>query len=470
MGYRAGIYLRLSEEKDTAEGTDAAYQRWEDRCRALCERRDWEVAKVYREPVMSGYKAVNRKTFKAALADLREGEIQALVAIKWARLSRNRRDTATLFDMVSDSGIIVATADGQDTTTRAGRLALEIQAMLAREESEETSERVRLENEQAAKAGKPAKTPRAFGYEPGGMVVRESEATVVREAVRRLLAGEPVGSIVRDLRDRGVTGTRGKLFVATSLRNVVTAPRIAAIRMLGKQEVAGTWPEIITIEDWRKVRSLFDQRSDKARKAQGEAVYRPGHGRGDGRRYSRDYPYSGLLLCSSCGARLAGSSGSYRCQQCRKSYIDASSFERVADETVILWLSGDTFRSRLNLRLAVVQGDPADRAMLSSMRAELADLLATPERFRDRIDPGGARERELDKAISATETRMAAVPELALLADLPESEGELRAAFEHWTVSQKRAVLRAVVASITIRPATRRRHFDASRIEPPVWK
>jgi site-specific DNA recombinase len=283
MGYRAGIYLRLSEEKDTAEGTEAAYERWEQRCRQLCERRGWEVAEVYPEPVTSAYRQPGkRKVFSGVLKDLTSGHIQVLVAIKWARLSRNRKDTATLFDMVSDDGIIVATADGQDTTTRAGRLALEIQAMLAREESEETSERVKLQREQAAHAGRYGGGGRAFGFEGAirdehgtiinrgriGIAHVEHEADVIREATRRLLKGEKMGAVVRDFRARGVAGPKGALLTTTMLRQILCNPRIAGIRVHRGEEVwkdgkpvKVAWEPIISVDDFRKVRAIFTGRA-----------------------------------------------------------------------------------------------------------------------------------------------------------------------------------------------------------------
>ena len=36
----AGIYLRLSEAKDEDEASEAAYERYEQHSRALCERRN----------------------------------------------------------------------------------------------------------------------------------------------------------------------------------------------------------------------------------------------------------------------------------------------------------------------------------------------------------------------------------------------------------------------------------------------
>jgi site-specific DNA recombinase len=424
---------------------------------------------------MSAYRQPGkRKVFAGVLKHLASGHIQVLVAIKWARLSRNRKNTATLFDMVSDDGIIVATADGQDTTTRAGRLALEIQAMLAREESEETSERVKLQREQAARAGKYGGGGRPFGFEGAirdehgtilnhgriGIAHVEEEAATIREATRRLLTGEPMGAVVRDFRDRKIVGPKGALLTTTMLRQILCNPRIAGIRVHRGQEVGkGAWEPIISEADFRKVRGIFTGRARGGRGVKGSREA----GAGRGHRYA----YSGLLECSHCQGRLFGSSGAYVCS-CRKTYVTAKPFEEVMDEIVIAWITSERFRELLNLRLAELQGDPTSRADLDGMRAELDDYRKLPERFQ--TEATRARTAELEGAVQAAEARMAAMPEVAAMLDVPTAEVELRAAWASWSVEQKRAKLASVLERVIVKPATRRGGaFDDSRIDPQ-WK
>jgi hypothetical protein len=143
--------------------------------------------------------------------------------------------------------------------------------------------------------------------------------------------------------------------------------------------------------------------------------------------------------------------------------INAADFEAVMTEAVIQWVCGPKFRERVNLRLAEVQGNPGQRDDLESMRSELADYRRLPERFQTQQTT--ARTAELETAVRLAEARLRAVPELALLRDVPTVERELRAAWERWSPEEKRARLRIVLDHVTINPGVRG-HFDPGRIEP----
>ena len=79
----------------------------------------------------------------------------------------------------------------------------------AHEESTNTSLRVRRAHESSAAKGKMhTGGNRQYDYTRGGEVVPE-EAEVIRECVRRVLAGESLRRIATDLNDRGVRGGAG---------------------------------------------------------------------------------------------------------------------------------------------------------------------------------------------------------------------------------------------------------------------
>jgi site-specific DNA recombinase len=441
MGTRAGILLRLSEEKDNAQATAEAFERFEAACRRRCELEGWEVSEpLFTDGVVSAYKGKRREGFDAAMVALREGEIDVLVVSDLDRLLRSWKDAATVDEVIRESGRTVVSSDGRDV---AADPYYAVHVGIAISESKRISKRVKAQAAQAKAKGRPQPSPRAFGYEPGGMVVREPEARIVREVVRRLLAGEPMGAIVRDLASRGIVGTRGGSFSSTSLRGVITSPRIAA-------KPPATWPAIISETDLQAVRAIFDRRQGRP--------YNPGR--------VRTYAYSGLLTCSVCHGRLVGSGGAYRCPEpCRKSYVSADHFEAAMDRRVLDYVTSEKFRQRVNLRLAEL-GDSADdlSAALEADRAELADSREMPARYR--TAEHDAREVELEQAIERTEARLATVPGLAALADLPGTRAALEAAWSSWTAEQRHARLVAVLKHIDVLPAHGRHVFDPERIVP----
>jgi hypothetical protein len=86
----------------------------------------------------------------------------------------------------------MASVSGErDLGTHDGRLMARIQGAVARKESDDKSRRIKRKAQELAVAGKVAGGgSRPFGYEADKRTVRESEAVVIRECARRLLAGE----------------------------------------------------------------------------------------------------------------------------------------------------------------------------------------------------------------------------------------------------------------------------------------
>lgn len=73
--------------------------------------------------------------------------------------------------------------------------------------------------------------PGPFGYQADGMTVVEAEAELIRQAAQRLLAGETVGTILRDWLAQDVTTPQRNRWVASSFRRMLTSPRLAGLRV-----------------------------------------------------------------------------------------------------------------------------------------------------------------------------------------------------------------------------------------------
>ena len=83
---RIGIYTRLSRDPD---GTQTATTRQANDCRAFAEREGWEVAKVYEDADLSGFRpGVVRPDFERMLEDIEARRIDGVLVWKLDRLSR----------------------------------------------------------------------------------------------------------------------------------------------------------------------------------------------------------------------------------------------------------------------------------------------------------------------------------------------------------------------------------------------
>ena len=76
---------------------------------------------------------------------------------------------------------------------------------VARKESDDKSRRIKRKHEELAKAGKVLAVALALtATKRDRMTIRKDEAAVIREAAKRVLAGEGIRSMVRDFDARGI--------------------------------------------------------------------------------------------------------------------------------------------------------------------------------------------------------------------------------------------------------------------------
>jgi DNA invertase Pin-like site-specific DNA recombinase len=258
------LYLRLSVDR---EGKDSL-ERQEADLRAWAAREGLTVRKVWADAGKSGYKAdVVRPGFNAAVAAITSGEVGALAVWKLDRLGRRGAgQIGLLLDQVEAmGGRLVFLQDHLDSSKTEQRLYLIIKSEQAREESANTSLRVKAKIAADVAKGYPKRGTRPFGWESDGVTLRESEAALVREAVRSVLDGGSMTKIAHDWNAAGVltdgmkrerVGRDGvkrparQLWTTTTVRQVLLRKRNAGILVHGGEERSDSRIEpIITREE-----------------------------------------------------------------------------------------------------------------------------------------------------------------------------------------------------------------------------
>lgn len=158
-----------------------------------------------------------------------------------------------------------------DLSTPAGRAVARTLGAWARYESEHKAERIRRKALEVAQAGKVwGGSPRPFGFEPDRMTVREAEAEVIRECVKRVLAGEGVRTLAHALNQRGICTSTGGQWSAQTLKRMLASGRISGQRdhqpharnettrrLVGEIVADAVWPAIISKEDTARLRALL---------------------------------------------------------------------------------------------------------------------------------------------------------------------------------------------------------------------
>lgn len=466
---RAAIYCRISQDR---EGAGLGVERQRADCEALASSLAWTVVRTYVDNDLSAYSGKPRPEYRALLADLSAGLVNAVIVWHTDRLHRSPRELEEYVDICEKHKVITQTvqAGELDLATPSGRAVARTLGAWARYESEHKSERIRRKHEASAHAGLWRGGARPFGWqvrEGGKAVLDRSEARVVREACKAILAGDSLGSIVAYLNARRITTSTGRPWNYTSLRQVVTRPRNAGLSEL-RGEIVGTstWPAILTEDTWRAVCAFLND---------------------PGRRRSRSntvrWLMAGLARCGGvlddgheCGARLkssnaqSGSPGArvartvYRCPVRGRGHVGrtAEQIDDLVSRMVVARLSQP---DALSLLTPVSSGQDSE-----SLRVEAVALRQRLGEAADQFADGGITDAQLRRITSRVQDRLAEV-ELALsrssscaaLADFAAGR-DPRRVWDLLSIERRRAVIEALV-TVTVLPLGRgNRGFDPESV------
>lgn len=289
---RAGLYGRISLARfgETIKVDDQIAL-----CENVAQQRGWAVVERYGDPNKSAWQRNrHRPGWERMLQDVTAGVINAIVVYHGDRLVRQPWDLEMLLRLADEKGVRLASPTGERNLDNPDdRFILRIEAAQACRESDNTSRRLRWHYEKAAERGVVrlgGRGGRAYGFEPDGLTVREDDVRWIREVAGRIIAGESIGSIARDISARGSRTTAGNVWDHGSLRKLMQRPRLAGL-VSHHGEIVGeaTWPAILDRDLWETVCAVLD------RKAAGF----------DYTTNARRYLLTGIAKCGNCLAPLA---------------------------------------------------------------------------------------------------------------------------------------------------------------------
>jgi DNA invertase Pin-like site-specific DNA recombinase len=291
---RAAIYCRISLARfgDTVKVDDQ-----ERLCRELAGQRGWTVQPrhVYKDNSMSAWRRSRRRHgWDAMLTAIEAGEVDAIVVYHGDRLIRQPWDLELLLRIADEKRLRLASVAGdRNLDNPDDRYILRIEAAGNCRESDNTSRRlkrhfVRLEEQGRCRLG--GRGGRAFGFEPDGMTIRQSDADMLREVADRILTGEAVGEICRDLNRRGFRTTTDGEWDHGALKKLMLRPRLAGLLARhGRIVGPAAWPAILDRDTWEAVRATLE------RKAAAFLPYTTN---------ARKYLLTSIAECGSCGEPL----------------------------------------------------------------------------------------------------------------------------------------------------------------------
>lgn len=450
---RAAIYARISKDR---EGEALGVKRQEQDCRALAGRKGWDVADVYVDDDISAYSGKVRPAYRALMAALKAGEVDAVVAYTNTRLHRSMRELEDFIDVVEARGAAVAIVQGgdYDLTSSAGRMTARILGAVARGESEQTSERIKRKFQEKREKGEWTGGGRQpYGFGKDRVTIVEAEAEIIRDAARRVLAGESTFGVAADLTRRGVPSATGGRWSSIRLKRMLRSGRVAG-RMThrvydGKHWTEidlgpAVWPAIITPGQSVRLRAVLT----------------------DGRPPARQrHLLSGVLRCT-CGHAMVsgGSSGGHEpIYACRRDMGGCGTTIRMKPVEALVVKA---LMPRLDAAPLMQRNEPEDPDVARIEEAR-ANIIAIGEQ---KLSPASL------PLMLAPWERQIADAEKRLAAKKPTQFRQVVAAFATWwkpddvtrwlrlTPEQQRVIVQSLIEKIDIAPVGATRKFRPERV------
>lgn len=387
------IYTRQSFDR---HADNLAVDRQLKACRKLVKERGWTVAAEYVDNDTSATTGVQRPGFEAVL----KARPARVVVWHIDRLLRVTRDLERVIEL--GTNVHAVKAGHLDLSNPAGRAVARTVTAWSTYETEQKAERQRAANDQRAESGLPYRCQRAFGYEPDGITVRESEAAELRAAAEGVIRGRSLNGLATDLNNRGILTAPGNRWNQTTLKGALLSPRNHGERR-HRGEVVGkaAWPAIFDPDTGAAVRAIL---TDPTRSQAGPP---------------RRYLLSGVMQCGKCGEPVVGAfvktkGETYRCPTLHLSRQSPPVDEYVT-EVVAARLSlpdaVELFAGKGSADLARSLND--ERALIRARLDGLAEAFAAGDIDRQQLNAGTRRQRarleEIDRDLAAT----VAEPDLA---------------------------------------------------------
>jgi DNA invertase Pin-like site-specific DNA recombinase len=474
---QAVIYTRVSLDRT---GEALAVARQEQECRELAARLGFDVKQVYSDNDISATNGKVRPSFEAML----DAQPEAIIAWHQDRLLRLTRDLERVIAL--NVPVYTVTAGTLDLTTPAGRAVARTVAAWSQYEGEQKATRQVASNVQRAASGLHQGRV-GYGYERDGksVLLHPDEAETIRRAARRVLDGESLRAICKQLnaegvpspraveraraierakrekRDKPIYSTPDPLWTSTTLKQMLLRPSLAGLTV-HRGQVVGRAPE--------NSPRVFDEDTHERIKA---VLTDPSRRTGTPGRAPK-YLLGGIARCGRCDGVMARAPGrmtttkaggakrqppSYVCTECYRVRRKQSDVDALVEGIVV---------GRLQMPDAAqlfAQGDPAAlqeaRDTIEAVDARLsnaADMYATGD-----ID--AAQLTRITERLRVDRAQAAAAIDAALPAAVPAElvSGAAADAWANLSMDSKRAVLTALI-TVTIMPSGSGKSFDPDTV------
>ena len=272
------LYIRVSSDEQARHGLSVSEQR--TTLLNYAEENNYTVVDVYADEGVSASKQPHRRhEFQRMLRDCKNGLIEKIVFLKLDRWFRSVRDYYRTQDILDECNVTwECVTEDYDTTTRAGKLNLNIRLAIAEDEAANASERVKfifngkLNRKEAITGMQP------FGYKiENKMIVKDPETEKEVEDMFRYffscLSGYETYKYLEAKYGYGVS--------YNTIRRRLKNPAYTG----AYKDIPNYRPAYITQEQYELILRIFSQNTRTAQN-------------------NKTYIFNGLCICPECGHRM----------------------------------------------------------------------------------------------------------------------------------------------------------------------
>lgn len=452
---RTAIYARLSKDRSgLSENCDIQIRE----CREFIADEGWTERITLSENDVSAskYSKKPRPRYETLLHIIERDDIDVILVTEMPRLYRRMEELLDLIKLAERTSLKrIQTTDGisYDLSTPEGVHAAIAAVNNAILESAKLSKRQKRKKKVRAEQGMFNGGGRPYGYEKDGIQVRESEAEIIRDVVRRIIAGETQMGIVRDLNTRGVPTSTGAKWTVGNFKRTIVKKRYIGVREHLEAEYPAVWLGIVAKEDHELM---------MARLADDAQPWSHGMVKG------RQYLLSGLLECGSCGGAMYGAGRTlhdgtyqrrYRCKPmdnhgarlgCGRVFRGAEPLDAFISEVVLFRFDSP--------EVAAAIGPSEDPEQASDLTKRLGGYRLRAKQIAREYSLGEHSKADysvmrdtLHEAMEATQKELAGLQSSRLAELLPRYD-LIRDVWEEANLEWRRSVTKLVVEKIQVYP------------------
>lgn len=429
---RCAIYIRVSSAEQRREGYSLPEQR-----RVLteyAEEKGYKIVDVYADEGISASKKPHlRHDFQRMMRDVESGLIDIIIFIKLDRWFRNVGDYYRTQEILDRHGVKWESVfEDYDTTTRTGRLNLNIKLTIAEDEAANTSERVKFVLNAKVRNKEPNTGTQPFGYKIEKIdgvkrIIKDPDTQTETEDMFRMFFATKSSYIVTNY----INDTYGRNHADTTI-----ARRLKNIAYTGEyQGIPDYRPAYITHEQHAEILKIFGKHTRKAQR-------------------NKVYLFSGMIYCPECNRVMASCTSNKKTlgYRCRYHYNQDCSYKHMVKEddieTYLIENIGQAFKHH-TLRIAAKNKNKA---------------AANPKKYEDQLERlnnvyimGNISDKEYQKQSSELKAKIAdlragnskttSIPKEVV--DLLSDE-EFPTLYKDLSRQEKKALWRSCIDKITI--------------------